>query len=51
MNSATRQVVPDGDGKPRLPGSLNVNRRLSQWLAVRADGVVEVRSEIGRAHV
>ena len=51
MNSATRQVVPDGDGKPRLPGSLNVNRRLSQWLAVRADGVVEVRSgkvEIGQ---
>jgi CO/xanthine dehydrogenase Mo-binding subunit len=31
------------DGKPRLPGSLHLNRRLSQWLHLRADGVVEVK--------
>jgi len=31
------------DGKPRLPGSLHLNRRLSQWLHFRADGVVEVK--------
>ena len=27
-----------------LPGSLNVNRRLSQWLAINADGTVTVRT-------
>src|SRR5262249_38755106 len=34
-----------------LPGSLQTNRRLSQWLRLRADGVVEVHSgkvEIGQ---
>ena len=51
MNPATRKVVSGDDGKPRLPGSLNFNRRLSQWLTVRADGIIEVRSgkvEIGQ---
>ena len=28
----------------KLPGSLEANRRLSQWLRVRAEGFVEVRS-------
>ncbi len=35
----------------KLPGSLEANRRLGQWLRFRADGVVEVRSgkvEIGQ---
>lgn len=27
-----------------LPGSLNANRRLSQWLAIHADGTVSVRT-------
>ncbi len=27
-----------------LPGSLNINRRLSQWLSIHADGSVSVRS-------
>ena len=31
------------DDRPRLPGSLHVNRRLSQWLEFRADGTVLVR--------
>jgi CO/xanthine dehydrogenase Mo-binding subunit len=31
------------DDKPRLPGSLHVNRMLSQWLAFSADGMVEAR--------
>ncbi|MFC7474129.1 molybdopterin cofactor-binding domain-containing protein [Dankookia sp. GCM10030260] len=30
------------DGKPRLPGSLHANRRLSQWLAFHADGRVTI---------
>jgi nicotinate dehydrogenase subunit B len=29
---------------PLLPGSLSVNRRLSQWLSIHADGTVSVRS-------
>src|SRR5450759_2649995 len=29
---------------PRLPGSLNLNRRLSQWLRIHADGTVSVYS-------
>src|SRR5512141_1505504 len=35
----------------RLPGSLHANRRLGQWLRVRTDGFIEVRSgkvEIGQ---
>jgi CO/xanthine dehydrogenase Mo-binding subunit len=40
----------DASGSP-LPGSLRFNRRLSQWLRIRADGTIEVRSgkvEIGQ---
>ena len=43
-------IVETGDA-PQLPGSLETNRRLSQWLRLRADGVVEVFSgkvEIGQ---
>jgi CO/xanthine dehydrogenase Mo-binding subunit len=31
------------DDKPRLPGSLHVNRRLDRWLAFHADGAVTIR--------
>ena len=51
MNLAFRLASMPDDGRPRLPGSLQVNRRLAQWLTLRADGVVEVRSgkvEIGQ---
>ncbi len=51
MNLAFRLAATADDGKPRLPGSLQVNRRISQWLTLRADGRVEVRSgkvEIGQ---
>jgi CO/xanthine dehydrogenase Mo-binding subunit len=51
MNLAFRVAATADDGKQRLPGSLQVNPRLSQWLTLRADGVVEVRSgkvEIGQ---
>jgi CO/xanthine dehydrogenase Mo-binding subunit len=51
MNLAFRMATTADDGKPRLPGSLQVNRRLSQWLTLRGDGKVEVRSgkvEIGQ---
>ena len=38
-------VATGGDGdKPRLPGSLQLNRKLSQWLRVRRDGFVEITS-------
>lgn len=36
--------VADLPRSPVLPGSLNTNRRLSQWLAIHADGTVSVRS-------
>jgi CO/xanthine dehydrogenase Mo-binding subunit len=42
--------IVDTGGSP-LPGSLETNRRLSQWLRLRADGIVEVSSgkvEIGQ---
>ena len=51
MNLAFRLASSADDGAPRLPGSLQVNRRLSQWLTMGADGTVEVRSgkvEIGQ---
>jgi CO/xanthine dehydrogenase Mo-binding subunit len=51
MNLAFKLAATPDDGRARLPGSLQVNRRLSQWLTLRADGVVEVRSgkvEIGQ---
>jgi CO/xanthine dehydrogenase Mo-binding subunit len=41
-------VAPD---KTRLPGNLQLNRRLSQWLTIHADGTVSVTSgkvEIGQ---
>jgi CO/xanthine dehydrogenase Mo-binding subunit len=43
-------IVDKGDAVV-LPGSLQTNRRLSQWLRLRADGIVEVFSgkvEIGQ---
>ena len=30
------------DGRPRLPGSLHLNRRLSRWLAIHPEGRVTV---------
>ena len=51
MNPATRPAAVADRSRPRLPGSLQVNRRLSQWLTMHADGYVEVRSgkvEIGQ---
>jgi len=41
----------DKPAPPRLPGSLNANRRLSQWLRFTREGIVEVSSgkvEIGQ---
>ncbi|MDO9707233.1 xanthine dehydrogenase family protein molybdopterin-binding subunit [Paracraurococcus lichenis] len=35
-------AMPPSDGKPRLPGSLHLNRRLSQWLSFHADGRVTI---------
>jgi len=35
-------ALPPTDGKPRLPGSLHTNRRLSQWLAFSAEGQVTI---------
>lgn len=40
MNLAFRGPVDDD--KPRLPGSLHVNRRLDRWLAVDAAGFVTI---------
>lgn len=51
MNLAYRLAAGQDAGAKRLPGSLHINRRLSQWLRVRADGAVEVSSgkvEIGQ---
>ena len=36
--------APVAANLPILPGSLNTNRRLSQWLSIHADGTVTVRS-------
>ena len=44
MNLAFRLAGADTDGKTKLPGSLHVNRRLSQWLRIRSDGIVEATS-------
>jgi CO/xanthine dehydrogenase Mo-binding subunit len=35
-------ALPVDDGRPRLPGSLHGNRRLSQWLAIHPGGRVTV---------
>ncbi|HZF74616.1 MAG TPA: molybdopterin cofactor-binding domain-containing protein, partial [Acetobacteraceae bacterium] len=43
MNLAFRNAVEGVDDRPRLPGSLHVNRRLDQWLAFHAGGTVEIR--------
>lgn len=54
MNLAYRLAAGQHGGAKRLPGSLHINRRLSQWLHVGADGVVEVFSgkvEIGQGIV
>jgi CO/xanthine dehydrogenase Mo-binding subunit len=52
MNLAFRLASGGGaDGGPALPGSLRVNPRLSRWLEIRPDGMVEVRPgkvEIGQ---
>lgn len=43
--------IVESSGGARLPGSLETNRRLSQWLRLTADGIVEVSSgkvEIGQ---
>jgi len=44
-------LAPQPAAAPRLPGSLETNRRLSQWLRFRPEGTVEVFSgkvEIGQ---
>ncbi len=41
MNLAYRFATSDADGAVKLPGSLHVNRRLSQWLRVDRAGFVE----------
>jgi len=41
VNLAFNAGAPDD--RPKLPGSLHVNRRLSQWLEFRADGTVLAR--------
>ena len=38
MNLAFRNAVEGGDEKPKLPGSLQVNRRLDRWLTLHAEG-------------
>jgi len=51
MNRAFPSAAGADNGLPRLPGSLNLNRRLSQWLRFLPDGTIEVRSgkvEIGQ---
>lgn len=42
MNPTSPEVLPAP--QPPLPGSLNGNRRLAQWLKFAADGCVEVTS-------
>ena len=45
---------PAADAPPQLPGSLNTNRRLAQWLRFLPDGTIEVRPgkvEIGQGIV
>ena len=51
MNLAFRQAGEAIAAGPRLPGSLQVNRRLDHWLDFRIEGCVTVRSgkvEIGQ---
>ena len=62
MNNANLQANPStssgrtdmADSKPVLPGSLQTNRRLSQWLSIHTNGTVSVRSgkvELGQGIV
>jgi CO/xanthine dehydrogenase Mo-binding subunit len=44
MNLAFRLAAGDAGDRPKLPGSLHVNRRLGQWLRILPEGIVEVRS-------
>lgn len=44
MNMAYQLATGAGADGPRLPGSLQMNRRLSQWLRIRREGWVEVAS-------
>src|SRR3954454_3453163 len=47
-------MLPPTDGRPRLPGSLHLNRRLSQWLGFHADGRVTItpgKVELGQGIV
>ncbi len=44
MNLAFRLDAGGPDERPKLPGSLHINRRLGQWLRFLPEGVVEVRS-------
>ncbi|WP_051212595.1 xanthine dehydrogenase family protein molybdopterin-binding subunit [Rubritepida flocculans] len=43
MNLAFHGPAPEGEGGPRLPGSLRLNPRLEQWLAFHPDGTVTIR--------
>lgn len=43
MNLAFRMAAEGGDDKPKLPGSLHVNRRLDRWITVHRDGYVTIR--------
>ncbi|MBV1797880.1 molybdopterin cofactor-binding domain-containing protein [Siccirubricoccus sp. G192] len=43
MSHGFGAALPAEDGRPRLPGSLHLNRRLSQWLEFHADGRVTLK--------
>ena len=43
MNLAFRMAADGGDDRPKLPGSLHVNRRLDRWLTIHAEGAVTIR--------
>jgi CO/xanthine dehydrogenase Mo-binding subunit len=42
MNLAFRTAVEGPDDKPKLPGSLHVNRRLDRWLTLHAEGFATI---------
>ncbi|MFO1363594.1 MAG: molybdopterin cofactor-binding domain-containing protein [Burkholderiales bacterium] len=44
MTGPLRRAGGGPDERPQLPGSLNANRRLGQWLRFLPEGLVEVRS-------
>ena len=43
MNLAFRMAAEGGDDKPKLPGSLHVNRRLDRWITIHREGFVTIR--------